>query len=547
MKRDQLGFISLSGLIATLGALLIASGMAWMVATNWHLFGAIEKVLLLGGSSSLALLVGGFADSKGRDGVSGAFYLLGSLLLTLSIFLVAQIYSTDASFQGFANLQLISWVSIGLISYIVRSKLSLIAALIQFHIWVSLQFLVAIGIEEMPPLGLIVELYLASGALLYGLSLLHTIFSHTFASTYRFWFVFYIMLFCYLLSFEWGLAFLSMALPGQKEKFSLIFIVIAALVYIAGAILALQRKPETKREVIGSVVVFAALLWLLHHSGGMAERVGMCQLKSCYQFPTQDECNAVVKQGMECKWKETYCYQPNCSELTEQVSCNSSQIPAPGCVWQESYCRQKGCYEFKSETDCTKLYGGVALCAWVKGACEGVNCSNYKDLKECAAAPKEMRCLWLEQQSVCAGRYGMYDSANLHGPDCAQYDGNSSICSAHKECKWRPYFGFNSIDPNYSPGYGILTTTWIIANIIAFAVVIGCSIYGVLYASTAIVNISALFFVLLVGSRYIGFLFSFWGYTSLSMIFISGGLLLLIGGWVIEKWRRKIVAKAKAQ
>ena len=37
------------------------------------------------------------------------------------------------------------------------------------------------------------------------------------------------------------------------------------------------------------------------------------------------------------------------------------------------------------------------------------------------------------------------------------------------------------------------------------------------------------------------FVFDFWGYTSLSVLFIIGGIILILGGWLIEKWRRKLL------
>ena len=39
----------------------------------------------------------------------------------------------------------------------------------------------------------------------------------------------------------------------------------------------------------------------------------------------------------------------------------------------------------------------------------------------------------------------------------------------------------------------------------------------------------------------------FWGYTSLALIFITGGIVLLGGGFLIEKWRRNLMAKSQPQ
>ena len=42
-------------------------------------------------------------------------------------------------------------------------------------------------------------------------------------------------------------------------------------------------------------------------------------------------------------------------------------------------------------------------------------------------------------------------------------------------------------------------------------------------------------------TRYIGFIMDLWGYMTLSIIFISGGIILIFAGWLIERWRRKLV------
>ncbi len=55
-----------------------------------------------------------------------------------------------------------------------------------------------------------------------------------------------------------------------------------------------------------------------------------------------------------------------------------------------------------------------------------------------------------------------------------------------------------------------------------------------------------MFFALDIATRYIGFMIDFWGYTSLSILFISGGIILLVGGWLFEKWRRTLIARAKS-
>lgn len=58
------------------------------------------------------------------------------------------------------------------------------------------------------------------------------------------------------------------------------------------------------------------------------------------------------------------------------------------------------------------------------------------------------------------------------------------------------------------------------------------------------INLGIIFFALEIVSRYIGFIMGHWGYIALSAAFIIGGIILLVGGYFVEKLRRKLVAQA---
>lgn len=124
---------------------------------------------------------------------------------------------------------------------------------------------------------------------------------------------------------------------------------------------------------------------------------------------------------------------------------------------------------------------------------------------------------------------------------CTDYDNNYEECSQHAECKW-----FNTGNTRWQ-GRNIPTivwVVWIIINIGFLAIILSFLAYGTWQKKSKIINLAIVFFALDIVTRYIGFIMDLWGYTSLSIIFITGGIVLLLGGWLIEKWRRKLIEKA---
>lgn len=93
----------------------------------------------------------------------------------------------------------------------------------------------------------------------------------------------------------------------------------------------------------------------------------------------------------------------------------------------------------------------------------------------------------------------------------------------------------------------VIWAAWIILNIFFLLLILAVIAYGSWTKSHRIINLGIMFFSLDIITRYIGFMIDFWGYTSLAILFISGGVLLVVGGWLIEKWRRTLVTKAKTQ
>ena len=71
--------------------------------------------------------------------------------------------------------------------------------------------------------------------------------------------------------------------------------------------------------------------------------------------------------------------------------------------------------------------------------------------------------------------------------------------------------------------------------------------YGVKYKSSKIVNLGILFFIIDIITRYIGFWMDLGGQVGFAVMAIIGGIILIIGGWSIEKWRKGLIQKSKSK
>ncbi len=54
-----------------------------------------------------------------------------------------------------------------------------------------------------------------------------------------------------------------------------------------------------------------------------------------------------------------------------------------------------------------------------------------------------------------------------------------------------------------------------------------------------------MFFALDIITRYIGFVLDFGGQVGFAVMSIIGGIILILGGWGIEKWRRRLIEKTR--
>ena len=184
---------SFGTIVAIFGSILIALGVAWLIAQNWHQMSATLKMIILLIATSGAYIAGTMFRVKKYFGIAKALLALGALFYSLSIFLIAQIFFTSTSFQGQAWLWLICWVGVLAASYIFDSSISLVIALWEFVIWLFIQFLAFAGNDLFSifdsgrglKFGILAFYFLATGVLVYGLSLLHRANKHKFSRIYQ--------------------------------------------------------------------------------------------------------------------------------------------------------------------------------------------------------------------------------------------------------------------------------------------------------------------------------------------------------------------------
>lgn len=94
-----------------------------------------------------------------------------------------------------------------------------------------------------------------------------------------------------------------------------------------------------------------------------------------------------------------------------------------------------------------------------------------------------------------------------------------------------------------TPYTGEKTTTLAINLLLFFAVII-VVISGYNNREPVLVNIGLIFFVLHIIARYFDF---FWDMLPRSVFFMAGGLVLIIGGILLERQRRQIVRELQVK
>ena len=484
---------SFGSIVATIGAILIGVGVAWLIAMNWHVIPSLLKVMILLFSTALAYVIGVLFRMHEHRGIGGSLLMLGSLLYTLSIFLIAQIYSTSVSLQGLAFLWLLAWVGVIAASYIFGSSVSLVIGLGEFLIWISFQYFAFVEVSSSEfSLGFLAVLYLLSGVLFYGLNLLHKSGTHGFAQLYSWWSIFYFLVFAYILSFQLLLPILwpnGIIFSSSSLIFVIIFSVISIGIFAIGAVIAFNNRTVKGIEILGFIAITILFAVIIISASFVSSSLGSCITKSCRDLETQNSCEKV-------------------------------EIPNSYCIWEQENCIQDSCYRYN------------------------------KDENSCKNALKELKCVWSnESYGQCDPNVTYAEQAEVYrtgiDKNCGKYDNNREACLSEDICGWSAggmYYGL------FGRGRLVpfnLWAMWIFDNIIFILFILGVIGYGTKNKSPKIANLGIIFFALDIIIWYLGFVFDFWGFTSLSILFIIGGIILIFGGWLIEKWRRRLIEQAK--
>lgn len=278
LEKDKRG-ASFGTIVAVIGAILIALGFAWLLAQNWHEIPSILKVIILVGLTSIAYIIAIVLREYEYPDIAKALFVVGALLYTLSVFLIAQTYSTSTSLQGTALLLLICWVGVIFVAYLFNSYTSLVIALIEFLFWINYQFIAFVeATHNVPALGYFSLLLLMAGIFFYGLSLLHNSFDHKFSKLYKYWTAFYFLSITFVLSFQYVVQRIwsgDANLPIMGLMFLLIFGVIAAVIFIAGIFLSFNKQKVSEKEILGIfivIIVLIGLIFLTMISSNVSER-----------------------------------------------------------------------------------------------------------------------------------------------------------------------------------------------------------------------------------------------------------------------------------
>jgi uncharacterized membrane protein len=199
-------------------------------------------------------------------------------------------------------------------------------------------------------------------------------------------------------------------------------------------------------------------------------------------------------------------------------------------------CSVKSCYSYLDEQSCesslTQLY-----CEWGSAAninidgdiCMQKSCYIYKNESSCTV---EEGCIW--QNNYCSLK-----STEI-GNMCRQFDNEKQNCESENACQWNQ--SYSDMSGRLTPGQYFL---WILNNILLVGFIIFIIWYGQQIGEKKIVNLAISFFVIDIISRYIGFWMDFSGYLGFSLLSILGGLILILGAWLIPKWRRKLLDDTK--
>lgn len=546
MDRKGEGF---GTIIATIGSILIAAGIAWIVATNWHSIPSFAKIFILAFFTLGCFIAGVLLKEREYPGIAHALFVLGSLLFTLSAFLIAQIFNISLSLQSTAWIFFICWIGVAFAAYLFTSYVSLFIALIEFILWLGIQFIAfsnqrifssTANSGGIPIFVAFAFLILLAGILFYGLSLIHRTNNNEFARLYLWWTAFYFLVFSFILTFQSIIPFIwssseTLSLSGGSMIFLYIFSLISLIVLVVGMLSAYYKSTVSKKEVLAVVAIIVVLVILIFLMKIPANATGACYTKSCYDFNTQSLC-PTAPASFNCVWQNVSwanneqweCVEKNCYNYKSQSLCeaNSAEL---GCKWYFS----------------NLVYpdgSTIPVAVGSEGNCQQMSCYDFKEVSSCQNSPQKLNCYWQQSSSApsCQPNY-TYD----YNKNCGPYNNKYDECISHNECKWQPGYGYFGSKTQNLP-FSIIFI-WVIANIFFILFILAIIGFGTLEKFPALINLGICAFGIEILARYIGFAMDLWGYNIMSIVFIIGGILLLVCGWFIEKWRRNLIREVSGE
>lgn len=486
--EEKKGETSFGAIVATIGAVLIALGVAWLIALNWAAIPGLLKILILVFLTGAAYTCGVMFRISGYQKIGQSLLILGALLYTLSIFLIAQIFSTNTSAQGIAWLWMLAFVGVFISGYIFSVPSLLGIAIAEFVFWLFYQSFAFTSqvLSENAGSSLLVSLFLtvgiltavgAAGIIKERKNEMLMLFFASIVSLVILW----LLLFVQIIS----------SLQGAAWILLLIVIIYIVFAYVGGSKTALMVGFTGTLFWIGLQYVS-----LIKNEGNFA--IGILVLAYLF-FGILFYGLTQLHKARNHIFTEAYRYWTALYVLILTYLL-SFQTILPY-LWTEKFELTPGILVF------LVCIGISAAIAAVTGIFSAVNVRKLTGKEVIGFI-------------ALVGLYIILIAGTALLPEQSFY---------------LP-FGGQGIS-------GSLFTFWIFDNILFIFVILAVVGYGTRYKSPNLVNLAIAFFALDIITRYIGFIMDYGGQVGFAVISIIGGIILVAGGWLIEKWRRRLIQR----
>jgi uncharacterized membrane protein len=572
-------------IVAVIGAILIAVGFAWLIAWNWHSMPDALKIFILVIATLGAFISGVILKEKDYEKISQALFIAGSLLLTLTVFQISQIFSLGTTIQAKAWLWFFCFIGVVLSGMLFKSKYVLNIGATEFLIWIFVQYYgflhksnysyesnLILSIFFLVT-GIIISSYVFNilskenkGGMLFLVGLIISLITYWFflfsfsqhaftlqESCFIILFSLIILIICAYLSqseigilicisnfFIWLIMQFVKILDsgGEMSPASFAFLLLIAGVFFYGLYL-IHKSIEHKfsREFqITTIVYFIIFIYILSFQyvipfvweGSISG--GAIIFLVCFSFLAVLTFLIGVFSAVE----------KRAVSAGEIIIFSLTALLIIGLLFLTSLttntlgnCYQKTCYDFNSKDLCNSA-PKILNCEWIN-YCIQKNCRNYQTQESCLLS--ELGCNWQNKTYYNQCEAISYNQKTSPNNLCSQFDNQIENCRSNKECKWNRDTSILG-RKNMPASFWIV---WIIINLFFIGFILLIIGYGSLNKDKEIINIGIVSFALEIITRYIGFIIDFKGYNMLAVIFISGGVILIIGGWLIEKWRRSLI------